>query len=137
MYNKCFKIHMIKQQAADFKLVFVLMEIINFEATWILNAIKIECSIFEDEVRFYDAYYIKIIFSYIYQFIYTADSCLSVCIITFLRLIIPPSFAFGYKPSFMPDIYFCYLHPSLKSKSSVPACSENIQSFITGVLFDM
>jgi hypothetical protein len=59
---------MLKQQAADFKLVFILMEIINFEATWILNAIKIECSIFE--VRFYDAYYIKIIFSYIYQFIY-------------------------------------------------------------------
>ena len=41
---------MLKQQAADFKLVFVLMEIINFEATWILNAIKIECSILE--VRF-------------------------------------------------------------------------------------
>jgi hypothetical protein len=78
---------MLKQQVADFKLVFILMEIINFEATWILNAIKIECSIVE--VRFYDAYYIKIIFS------------------------------------------------SLKSKSSVPACSENIQSFITGVLFDM
>jgi hypothetical protein len=65
MYNKCFKIHLLKQQVADFKLVFILMEIINFEATWIL---KIECSIFE--VRFYDAYYIKIIFSYIYQFIY-------------------------------------------------------------------
>ena len=45
---------MLKQQAADFKLVFILMEIINFEATWILNAIKIECSVFE--VRFYDAY---------------------------------------------------------------------------------
>ena len=59
---------MLKQQAADFKLVFILMEMINFEATWILNAIKIECSIFE--VRFYYAYYIKIIFSYIYQFIY-------------------------------------------------------------------
>ena len=35
---------MLKQQAADFKLVFILMEIINFEGTWILNAIKIECS---------------------------------------------------------------------------------------------
>ena len=43
MYNK---IHMLKQQAAD------LIGIINFEATWILNAIKIECSIFE--VRFLD-----------------------------------------------------------------------------------
>ena len=63
---------MLKQQAADFKFVFILTEIINFEATWILNAIKKECSIFEPsfEVRFYDAYYIKIIFSYIYQFIY-------------------------------------------------------------------
>jgi hypothetical protein len=70
---------MLKQQASDFKLVYWLvyfklvycllsLEIINFEATWILNAIKIECSIFE--VRFYDEYYIKIIFSYIYQFIY-------------------------------------------------------------------
>jgi hypothetical protein len=36
---------MLKQQAADFKLVFILMEIINFEAPWILNAIKIECSL--------------------------------------------------------------------------------------------
>ena len=49
MYNK---IHMLKQQAADFKLVFILIGIINFEATWILNAIKIDCSIFE--VRFLD-----------------------------------------------------------------------------------
>jgi hypothetical protein len=47
---------MLKQQAADFKLVFILMEIINFEATWILNAIKIECCIFE--VQFYHAYLI-------------------------------------------------------------------------------
>ena len=31
---------MLKQQAADFKLVFILIGIINFEATWILNAIK-------------------------------------------------------------------------------------------------
>ena len=63
---------------------------------------------------------------------------LSVCIISFLRLIIPPYFAFGYKPSFMPDVFFGSLHPSLKSKSSVPTtCSENIQSFTAGVLFDM
>ena len=40
MYNKCFKIHILKPQAADFKLVLTLMEIINFEVTWILNAIK-------------------------------------------------------------------------------------------------
>ena len=56
MYNK---IHMLKQQAADFKLVFILIGIINFEATWILNAIKIDCSIFVlFEVRFldFDAY---------------------------------------------------------------------------------
>jgi hypothetical protein len=38
MYNKSFKIHILKQWAAYFKLVFILMEIINFEVTWILNA---------------------------------------------------------------------------------------------------
>ena len=62
---------MLKQQAADFKLVFILMGIINFEATWILNAIKIECSIFE--VRFYDAYYIKL-YSHIFISLYILNS---------------------------------------------------------------
>ena len=65
---------MLKQQATDFKHVFILMEIINFEATWILNAIKIECSIFEHYDSRYDFMMhinnIKITFSYIYQFIY-------------------------------------------------------------------
>jgi hypothetical protein len=40
MYNNCLKIHILKQQAADFRLVFILMEIMDFECYK-------ECSIFE------------------------------------------------------------------------------------------
>jgi hypothetical protein len=67
MYNNCLKIHILKQQAADFRLVFILMEIINFEVTWILNAIK--NAVYSRYKTILWCIY-KIIFSYIYQFIY-------------------------------------------------------------------
>ena len=69
MYNKCFKIHILKQQAGDVKLVFILMEIINFKVRCILNAIYKRMQYIRGK-RFYDAYYIKlyshIFISYIY-----------------------------------------------------------------------
>ena len=55
MYNNCLKIHILKQQTADFRLVFILMEIINFEVTWILNYAIFRMQYIRGK-RFYDAY---------------------------------------------------------------------------------
>jgi hypothetical protein len=46
VYNNCLKIHILKQQAADFRLVFNLMEIINFRSHMDFECYR-ECSIFE------------------------------------------------------------------------------------------
>ena len=55
MFNKCFKIPILKQRAADFKLVFILIRIINFEVTWILNAKDVQYQYIRGK-RFFDAY---------------------------------------------------------------------------------